>query len=402
MEIDDEWAMRAAELLPTGASTGSKRREALYGTNEPAGPTHFVRAAGCHLETTDGNELVDCTMALGSVAIGYAEPKIIEGVVQAIAQGSVSGLSHVLEVEVAERFCNVVPCAERVQFLKTGAEAMSAAVRIARTYTGRSVVVGSGYFGWHDWSSSQPGVPESVRRDFCAVPFDDIPALERAVSDAGGNLAAIAIEPVVERMPSAEWIAKARALCDSTGAALIFDEMKTGFRLATGGYQQFSGVTPDLAAFGKALANGFPLAAVCGRAALMDSLKKSWVSSTLASEGGSLAAAMGVLDWHDGEDDVCAELARIGGEMREHVTNALKASGLDGITMHGIDQMWFMKFESPDVERRFVSLAAQHGALFKRGAYNFAALAHDEDALVEIEAAASNAFVAMRQEEDDA
>jgi glutamate-1-semialdehyde 2,1-aminomutase len=308
----------------------------------------------------------------------------------------------VLEVEVAERFCNVVPCAERVQFLKTGAEAMSAAVRVARAYTGRNVVIGSGYFGWHDWSSSQPGVPESARRDFCAVPFDDVPALERAVSEAGSNLAAIAIEPVVERMPSVEWIAKARALCDATGAALIFDEMKTGFRLATGGYQEFSGVTPDLAAFGKALANGFPLAAVCGRAALMDSLKKSWVSSTLASEGGALAAAMAVLDWYQGEDDVCAELARIGGEMRDHVTNALKASGLGGISMHGINQMWFMKFESPDAERRFVSLAAQHGALFKRGAYNFAALAHDEDALVEIEAAASNAFVAMRQEEEDA
>jgi glutamate-1-semialdehyde 2,1-aminomutase len=221
------------------------------------------------------------------------------------------------------------------------------------------------------------------------------------VSDAGGQLAAIAIQPVVERMPSEEWIARARSLCDSTGAALIFDEMKTGFRLATGGFQQASGVTPDLAAFGKALANGFPLAAVCGRAPLMDALKKTWVSSTLASEGGSLAAALAVIDWHE-EDDVCAELDRIGGEMRDHVSNALKASGLGGISVDGINQMWFMKFESPDTERRFVSLAAQHGVLFKRGAYNFPALAHDEDALVDLEAAASNAFVAMRQEQEDA
>jgi glutamate-1-semialdehyde aminotransferase len=401
MEIDNEWAARAAELLPTGASTGSKRPEALYGTAEPAGPTHFVRAAGCRLETTDGAELIDCTMALGAVAIGYAEPRITEAVVQAIAQGAVSGLSHVHEVELAERFCNVVPCAERVQFVKTGAEAMSAAVRVARAYTGRNVVVGSGYFGWHDWSSTQPGVPESVRRDFRAAPFDDIPALERAVGDAGSDLAAIAIEPVVERMPSAEWIARARALCDSTGAALIFDEMKTGFRVATGGFQQLSGVTPDLAAFGKALANGFPLAAVCGRAPLMDALRKTWISSTLASEAGALAAALAVLDWHD-EDDVCAELARIGGDMRTRFATALKASGLMGITVHGIDPMWFVKFESAAAERRFVSLAAQHGALFKRGAYNFAALAHDEDALVEMEAAASNAFVALRQEQDEA
>ncbi len=400
MESEDEWAARAAELLPTGASTGSKRPEALYGTREPAGPTHFVRAAGCRIETTDGGELVDCTMALGSVAIGYGEPKVTTAVLDTIAQGMVSGLSPALEVEVAERFCNVVPCAERVQFLKTGGEAMSAAVRVARTYTGKNVVVGSGYFGWHDWCSTQPGVPESVKRDFRAVPFNNIPALESAVRAAGTELAAIVIEPVVEEMAMPEWIALARSLCDAHGAALIFDEMKTGFRLAPGGYQQSSGVTPDLAAFGKAMANGFPLAAVCGKAELMDCLKKTWVSSTLASEAGSLSAANAVLDWHENVE-VCEELARIGGEMRTLVSGALRASGLTGITIHGIDPMWFMRFDEPEIERRFIALAAEHGALFKRGAYNFAALAHDEDALVDIEAAASNAFVAMRDERAD-
>jgi glutamate-1-semialdehyde 2,1-aminomutase len=401
METEDDWAARAAELLPTGASTGSKRPEALYGTSEMAGPTHFVRAAGCRVETTDGSELVDCTMALGAVAIGYGEPKITGVVLDTVAQGTVSGLSHVLEVEVAERFCNVVPCAERVQFLKSGAEAMSAAVRVARAYTGRNVVIGSGYFGWHDWCSTQPGVPEGVSRDFRSVPFDDVSALESAVAAAAGQLAAIAIEPVVERIASTEWIARARELCDANGAALIFDEMKTGFRLATGGYQQLSGVTPDLAAFGKALANGFPLAAVCGKADLMDALKRTWISSTLAGEGSALAAAMGVLDWHENVE-VCDELARIGKEMRELVSGALKASGLGGVEFHGIDQMWFMKFASAESERRFVALAVEHGALFKRGAYNFAALAHDEDALVDIEAAASNAFVALRQEQEEA
>jgi len=401
MEIEDDWAARAAELLPTGASTGSKRPEALYGTSEPAGPTHFVRATGCRIETVDGNELVDCTMALGAVAIGYGEPKITRGVLDTVAQGAVSGLSHVLEVEVAERFCNVVPCAERVQFLKTGAEAVSAAVRIARAYTGRNVVIGSGYFGWHDWCSSQPGVPEGVKRDYHSVPFDDIAALEAAVQAAGNQLAAIIIEPVVERMASPAWVARTRALCDANGAALIFDEMKTGFRLATGGYQELSGVTPDLATFGKALANGLPLAAVCGRADLMDGLKRTWVSSTLASEGSALAAAIGVLDWHEAAD-VCGELARIGGEMRDLVAVALKASGLSGVSQLGIDPMWLMKFESSAAEQRFVSLAAEHGALFKRGAYNFAALAHDEEALVDIQAAASNAFVAMRQETEGA
>ena len=120
----------------------------------------------------------------------------------AIADGNVAGLSHVREVDLAERLRDHIPCAEMVQFLKSGAEGMSAAVRIARTYTNRDLVVGSGYFGWHDWSSDAAGVPASVRSLFRSVPFDDVPALEQAVRNAGDRLAAIVIEPVVERMPS--------------------------------------------------------------------------------------------------------------------------------------------------------------------------------------------------------
>src|SRR5213078_3303289 len=130
------------------------------------------------------------------------------------------------------------------------------------------------------------------------VPFDDVYALERVASEASEvGIAAIAIEPVIERLPSKKWIEAARRLCDEKGAVLIFDEIKTGFRLATGGYQQYAEVTPDLAAFGKAMANGYPLAAVCGHAALMDAADKTWISSTLASETGALAAAAAVLAW---------------------------------------------------------------------------------------------------------
>jgi glutamate-1-semialdehyde 2,1-aminomutase len=396
-EVDEpSWAERAAKRMPTGASTGSKRAEALYGDDTQGGPTHFTSAAGCHLITADGETLVDCTMALGAVAIGYAEPNITRAVVDAASAGNVAGLSHTLEVELAERFCEVVPCAEKVQFLKTGAEAVAAAVRIARTYTGRDVVIGSGYFGWHDWSSAAGGVPNNVQQDFKLVPFDDLPALERAVSEAGSRLAAIVLEPVVERMASKEWIAKARALCDQSGAALIFDEMKTGFRLATGGYQDYADIMPDLAAFGKAMSNGYPISAVCGKAALMDTARKTWISSTLASEATALAAAVTVIEIHHNAE-VCTELWRIGAEIRKVVTNALSASGLEGVTVEGIDPMWLLRFDAPATESLFVRSAVEHGALFKRGAYNFAALAHDEDAILAIEEAASNAFVAVRR-----
>jgi len=398
---ESDWLTRARAVLPTGASTGSKRSEALYGDADSTGPTHYTQAIGCRVTDPDGSEYIDCSMALGAVALGYAEPNVTRAVVDAIAAGNVSGLSSVLEVDVAERLCGVIPCADKVQFLKTGAEAMAAAVRLARTYTARELVIASGYFGWLDWCAEETaGVPEGTRRAIRRVPFDDIAALQAAVDEAGDTLAAIVIEPVVERLPSVEWIAKARELSTSVGAVLIFDEMKTGFRLRTGGYQAYADVVPDLAAFGKAMANGYPLSAVVGHRDIMDAARKTWISSTLASEASSLAAAAAVLSWHDSAD-VCDSLWTIGADMRRAVNAALEASGVEGVSIDGIDPMWLLRFDDPQRERRFLELSAEHGVLFKRGAYNYAALAHDDDAIREIEGGASAAFVDLRDEEAD-
>ena len=396
---DADYKTRALGVMPTGASTGSKRVEGLYGSPDAVGPTHFAQAVGCRVTDVDGNEYLDCTMALGSVALGYAETNVTRSVVDAVARGNVAGLSSAREVEVAERLCGVIPCADKVQFLKTGAEAMAAAVRLARTYTARDIVIASGYFGWLDWAAEDAaGVPEATRRPVRRVPRDDVEALIKAVDDAGSQLAAIVIEPVVERLPSSEWIAKARELATAAGAVLIFDEIKTGFRLRTGGYQAFAEIVPDLSAFGKAMANGFPLSIVCGHHDIMDAAKKTWISSTLASEGAALAAAAAVLSWHD-QHDVCESLATIGAEMRTAITHAIDASGVAGPEIDGLDQMWLMRWDSPKREQRFLELAAAHGVLFKRGAYNYSALAHDEDAIREIEAGASDAFVELRDEE---
>jgi glutamate-1-semialdehyde 2,1-aminomutase len=395
---DADWRTRAARTMPTGASTGSKRPEALYGDATASGPTHFVRAVGCRVVDADGTTYVDCTMALGAVALGYAEPRVTQAVVEAAAAGNVAGLSSVREVELAERLCSIVPCAEQVQFLKTGAEAVAAAVRLARTYTGRDVVIASGYFGWLDWASDARGVPAGVRADVRRVPFDDVDALERAVAEAGPRLAAVVIEPVVERMPSPQWATRARSLCDAAGAVLIFDEIKTGFRLRTGGYQELASVTPDVATFGKALANGYPLAVVAGRRELMLAARDTWISSTLAGEATALAAAWAVLDWHE-QADICDALASTGRELREGVQAAIEASGIGGVSLDGIDPMWLMRFDEPKRETRFLELAAQEGVLFKRGAYNYASIAHDEETIREVEAAASAAFVALRDEE---
>ena len=396
--LETSWLSRAEAVLPTGASTGSKRVDALYGAGHHELPTHYSSAVGALITDASGYQYLDCTMALGAVALGYAEPRVTQAVIEAITYGNVSGLSDRREVELAERLCTIIPCAERVQFLKTGAEATSAAVRLARTYTGREKVVTSGYFGWHDWCSEAAGVPAAVRSTTARVPFDDVAALEQAVSAAGSSLAAIVLEPIVERLPSQEWLEKARALCDANGAVLIFDEMKTGFRVAPGGYQEVCGITPDLATFGKALANGFPLAAVAGNAAIMNAARDTWISSTLASESSALAAALAVLDWHD-EADICATLEETGREMRASVDGAIAASGIEGVTTLGVDTMWLMRWADPAREHLFLAHAMRSGVLFKRGAYNFAAIAHDEAALRDIESAASAALVAIVEAE---
>jgi glutamate-1-semialdehyde 2,1-aminomutase len=396
---DSGWLTRARAVLPTGASTGSKRLKSLYGSDDAVGPTHFYQAVGCRVTDPEGNEYVDCTMALGSVALGYAEPNVTRAVVDAIAGGNVAGLSNIREVDVAERLCGVIPCADQVQFLKTGAEAIAAAVRIARTYTARETVIGSGYFGWLDWCADDTlGVPAGTRRVFRRVAWDDIAALERAVSEAGPDLAAIVLEPVVERLPSPEWIARARDLATNAGAALIFDEIKTGFRLKTGGYQAYADVMPDLAAFGKAMANGFPLSAVVGHRELMAAANKTWISSTLASEASALAAATAVLAWHD-QADICDSLWTIGADMRRSMASAIDASGVEGVTVDGLDLMWLLRWDDPRRETRFLELAASHGVLFKRGAYNFSALAHDDEAIRDLESGASSAFVDLRDED---
>ena len=397
-EVDLDLRRRAANVIAGGASTGSKRPGALYGPDDEDAPVHYLRASGCRIVTPGGRELVDCTMALGAVALGYADEVVAHAVAEAASNGNVAGLSPALEVELAERLVDLVPCAERVRFLKTGAEGVAAAVRLARAATGRDIVVGCGYFGWLDWASEGPGVPPRSHADVVRVPFDDVAALRSAAEAAGRALAAIVLEPVIERLPSEEWTRAARELCDRLGAVLVFDEVKTGFRLRPAGYQELSGVVPDVAVFAKALANGFPLSAVVGKAAVMDAARQAWVSSTLASETTALAAASAVLDRH-ARTGVCASLAETGANMRHAVQLAIRSSGIAGVSVDGLDPMWLLRFDDERRQDRFLAIARREGVLFKRGAYDFASLAHDEDTIAAIESAATTAFVELLEEE---
>ena len=365
--------------VPGFTSTGSKRPDALFGPDPgPDAPTQLVRASGCHVWDRSGREYVDYVMALGAVALGYGHPAVNRAAEEAIAAGVVGPLPPVAEQELAEALAARIPWLERVRFLKTGAEAVAAAVRLARVATGRDHVVGCGYHGWLDWcQGGTEGIPAAIRSLFAELPFNDVTTAREMIRERGRSLAAVVIEPVVVTEPSREWLEVLRAETERAGAVLVFDEIKTAFRLAVGGAAERYGVRPDLAVLGKALANGFPLAVVGGRADLMAGATRTWISSTLATEGVALAAARATLEVFERED-VCGHLHRVGTRLL-HGLHELQRHHPTAITgVAGMAEMCFLHYATEELAWSVALGAAKRGLLFKRTAYNFVSLAHDE------------------------
>ena len=363
-----DWRARAAAVIPGGTSTGSKRPDAMFGLGQ-AGPTHITEALGCRIRTSDGEWLIDLTAALGAVSIGYADPAVTEAVSRAAARGPAAGLPYTDEVTLAERLRDLLPSAEQTRFLKSGAEACAAAVRVARAHTGRDRVLGSGYFGWLDWWAPAAGVPAGAHADYTHLPFNDRDAWRTALEEAGHTVAAVMIEPLVEVLADAEWLAELRAHCDQIGAVLIFDEVKTGFRLHRGGAQALLRVTPDLTTLGKAIANGYPLAAVTGRASVMAAVQKTWISSTLSTELVSLAAAHAVLD-HHAQRDVCGQLHANGRALRCAISAAAASAG-QPLETTGHDTMFIIRWPDEAMQDRTLAALRIAGVLAKRGPYQF-------------------------------
>ena len=299
--------------VPGFTSTGSKRPEALFGAgDDPALPRRMVRAHGARIWDEAGREYLDYVMALGAVALGYGHPDVQRAATEALAAGGVGPLPPVEEERLAEALAQRLPWMERIRFLKTGAEAVAAAVRLARVATGREHVLGCGYHGWLDWCQGRAeGVPQGTRMVFAELPFNDAERAREMIRYRGDKLAAVVVEPVVVTEPSREWLETLREEATEAGAVLVFDEVKTAFRLAIGGATERYGIVPDLVVIGKALANGLPLAAVGGRAEVMAAATRTWISSTLATESVSLAGALATLDVFERES-VCAHLHRIG------------------------------------------------------------------------------------------
>ena len=361
--------------IPNFTSTGSKRPEALFGSLT-GGPQTMIRSEGCRLWDHDGNQYIDMIMALGAVALGYAHPRVVAATTNAVQAGTVGSLPPTLELAVAERLAAAIKGAESVRFFKSGAEAVAAAVRIARVYTGRERVITCGYHGWLDWCQTEAGVPQSVTQLRTEIPFNDIEALNRAMSN-DEPVAAIVLEPVVDGPPDVEWLEAARRLADRSGAVLVFDEIKTAFRIATGGAAERFGVVPHLMVIGKALGNGFPIAATCGSKDVMEAATRTWISSTLATEFVSLAAALAVLDVF-GDGKTVEHLNVIGTQFMHGLDKLARDHPKVFKAVRGIPQMCYLQCTDSGVSQATALGAAQRGVLVKLSAYNFVSLAHSD------------------------
>ncbi len=254
-------------------------------------PVYFIKADGVYAWDYEGNKYIDYTMGLGPCFVGYNNPKVKKAIQKQLEVGTIFSLPSPLEIKAAEM----------VRFLKTGSEATQAAVRIARAYTGREKIIKGHYHGWHEWcladTTKNGGIPQVYKDTVFEVKYNDIDTVKKLFDQHKNQIACVIIEPIETELPKDNYLQKLRDITKQNDALLIYDEVVTGFRFALGGAQEYFGVIPDLAVFGKAMGGGLPLSAVVGKKEIMQKAKNNiFVSSTFGGELLSLAAFLAVVD----------------------------------------------------------------------------------------------------------
>lgn len=358
---------QARRAVPLGAQTFSKSV-----TQFPLGvsPYFAERAHGSRLWDVDGHEYIDFINALAAVGLGYCDPDVDAAVMAQAPKGSIYSLSHALETEVAELICRLVPSAEMVRFGKNGSDATAGAVRVARAYTGRDHVIACGYHGWQDWyigaTSRNKGVPKAVSELTHVVAYNNLEALEAKLQELDGKVAAVILEPMNHTSPAPGYLQGIRDACDRTGTVLIFDETITGFRFALGGAQEFFGVTPDLTTLGKALANGYPLSAVCGRRDMMMEMEEIFFSFTMGGETVSLAAARATLEKMIREP-VIQTVNKRGDRVVAGLANLITKHKVPFLTLSGHPSWSFVNFSDQPQASAFEIKTLWLQEMFERG-----------------------------------
>jgi glutamate-1-semialdehyde 2,1-aminomutase len=333
----------AAKLLPG---------EALTANAAPTERMIISRGAGSRIWDTQGREYVDYVLGSGPMLVGHAHPAVVEAVTHQAGLGSTFYALNERLLELADHVVNRVPCAEAIQFCTSGGEATHYALRMARAATGRDAIIkfDGAFHGFNDYATmslfpreplamprpepSSAGVPRVLEAEVLIAAFNDLASVEQALDAAPGGAAAIIVEPMQRAVaPLPGFLEGLRSLADRSGAVLIFDEVVTGFRLAPGGAQELYGVVPDLATLGKAIGGGYPLAAVAGKRAILDTTAPNrrpadgfvFMNGTL--NGNPVAAAAGLATLRLLDDAAYDRLNQLGGVLRTGIKDVLAKAG---------------------------------------------------------------------------
>ncbi len=372
---------RHEELVPMGTMVSSKGR---FRNCRGIGPEWITHGRGAYVFDQDGKQFLDWSAGLGAITIGH-------GFGLAGAPACLP-LPHPVELELAELLHSWIPCAEQIRCLKSGSDAVSAAVRLARVYTGRDFIVDAGsYHGNFDWSipAEHEGVPQSVRDLTQRIPFNDLDALEDALSSK--QAACVVLEPVSLVTPHDWYLPRVRELCDQTGTVLIFDEIIVGIRMAKGGAQEVYQVTPDVCAIGKGMANGYPISAVCGKKFLMDCWQRTHLSGTHFADPSCMQAAIACMkhlehqNFWDHQEDA-------GGMLLIGVQDLIEKYDLG---MHckavGHAHWWVLQIPN-NVQQTFVQQEMIRQGILGSNGSHFVSLAHGMEEVAKTIDAYSHAF----------
>jgi glutamate-1-semialdehyde aminotransferase len=360
----DKLYARALGLIPALTQTLAKG-PGQY--TRGVAPKYIARGKGAHVWDVDGNEFIDYNMAIGPISLGYCYDAVDNAIKAQLADGITFSMMHPLEVEVAELLREVVPNAESVRFSKTGADVTSAAVRVARAFTGRNKILCCGYHGWHDWYISvtdrNKGIPQATQDMTFTFNYNDIQSVTDSID---ADTAAIILEPTVFEAPRDNFLHKLKEVCEQNGSLLIFDEMWTGFRIALGGAQEFFGVKADLATFSKAVANGMPIGILAGRKDVMSLFDKEvFFFTTFGGEALSLAACKATINELRSKR-VAAYLDALGSKLRDGYNALARDLGIHYTRCSGFGYRSIVAFDATagnPLEMK--SLVQQE--LFKRG-----------------------------------
>ncbi len=351
---------RKAKLkIPGGTQLLSKRPELIL---PEQWPSYYSKAKGVEVWDLDGNKYIDMSyMGIGTCILGYADPDVDGAVKKAVDSGSMCTLNCPEEVELADKLSELHPWAEMTRYARTGGEAIAIAIRIARARTRKDKIAFCGYHGWHDWylaanlgeadaldghllpGLEPAGVPRCLKDTALAFHYNNIDELKSIASRYGDEIAAIIMEPVRHHEPQPGFLEEAREIATRLKAVLIFDEISSGWRLTTGGAHLLYRVTPDIAVFGKAISNGYPMAAIIGVSDVMSAAQDSFISSTYWTEKIGPTAALATIRKLQ-RDNVPEHLIKTGKRVQSGWTSLAERHGLK-IDVSGIPPLGFLSFD---------------------------------------------------------